>query len=384
MSQKKKAKQAEEAAQAKVQLLKVDEQKEQVAQVQLETKAYEDWKAKYEEETAAEIQLLNKQKQQYVEKAALKKAEAQTWKLKTEQLKNDFKKREAGELHSKQEAVKTKEKSVKIQKKLKGAESALEDEKVQSKIIKLVASAKANDPGPPDSSAKGVAEDAMKKVKNDIKNVETNIAPNLNTATKEAVRAALDIEKAEKVSIKNGKHGANGAGAGGKGANEGKKCGPGVLCAEYNKVVAAAGGAIKYMNIEGNIKLDLRKQNRTMTTADVDLKAYDTVGRQFGITGPKTPCTKGPKVEFGTWIPCKRYDNVVKEAGGAAKFEQLYMEEQAKAMKAAKLYATGATPTKEIVKVAFDKVADNMGFGPGVEEIKKTVKPVEEQLFQTA
>ena len=67
MSQKKKAKQAEEAAQAKVQLLKVDEQKEQVAQVQLETKAYEDWKAKYEEETAAEIQLLNKQKQQYVD-----------------------------------------------------------------------------------------------------------------------------------------------------------------------------------------------------------------------------------------------------------------------------------------------------------------------------
>lgn len=350
--------------------LAIRKSKEEIAQVEFATRAYEQWKAKQEARAAREISKMQKEAQKFKVKAAEQQARAEGFLLKIKKVKAQFKVREAGELRSKKEMVKLKERSVKIRKGLVKAKSGLEAEQLKAKIQALLAKEKANFSPPTSTAAKG-AEDGLKKADAMLTMVKGEVSSALSSATREAVQNAKALAKAEKMKLEG--H----AGKGGKNkkqtaVNPNKKCGPGVLCTVYEAVVKKAGGNKKYFKLEAEELLKLKKANYALPNDKQEgpdamaLKAFKILGRRFGVTEAKPPCMKGPDKA----IPCERYDNTVKETGGAAKFEKAYAKALHKFKKQAKVQP-GAKVPKNVKVAAFDHVADFAGLAKGVNKPTK-------------
>ena len=146
----------------------------------------------------------------------------------------------------------------------------------------------------------------------------------------------------------------------------------------YQAVVKKAGGAKKYYKLEADELLKLKRANIALPNSQqkdedaLKMEAFQILGKRFDITAPKPACMKGPAKA----IPCERYDNTVKQTGGAGKFEKAYAKALRKLKKKSKI-APGAKVPMDVKMAAFDKVADFAGLAKGVmkpEMVKKMPK----------
>jgi len=361
---------------AKEDQVTVRKAKQQIAQVEYTTKAYEEWKADQEAEAAKEIAKMQKQAEGFKAKAALEQARAEGYHLKIKTLKAQYKVREAGELRSKKQAVTIKERRVKIKNGLLKANNALEAEQLEGKIQGLLGKEKANMQHPDSKSVKS-AEAGLKKTEAMLKKVKGDVNQAMSSATREAVHNAKALAKAEKMKLE-GRAGKDGKNKSNTPVNPNKKCGPGVKCTVYQAVVKKAGGAKKYYKLEADELLKLKRANIALPNSQqkdedaLKMEAFQILGKRFDITAPKPACMKGPAKA----IPCERYDNTVKQTGGAGKFEKAYAKALRKLKKKSKI-APGAKVPMDVKMAAFDKVADFAGLAKGVmkpEMVKKMPK----------
>lgn len=331
----------------------------EVSEVEHQDKKYVQWKEKFALRTSKKINVYQEAASDFRKKTAMETARFNKLKQQLKERKNDLKVRAAKERVNKEDAAKVKEQRVKVKEGLQKQDEKLSDDKLQEKINKKTMEAKAN-------SAEGTglspeakkAQDALEKVEGNLKFLNKDVATQVQEATQGALKAQSRMIKEREIASNRTKPNTTDVDVPEPNIDvpeSKKKCGPGVLCSEYNRVVSATGGADKYFKLE---MAELAKvKGDGEPTPEMEKQAYDALASRFGITGPKTEGTI-----CGPGVPCGFYNKVMKEAGGSAKFNQEEASEVEKILKTQKDSGIDSPEATEAVKKqAFDKIVNRVG-----------------------
>lgn len=351
-------KKAWDQEQNEIKELKRDTKNEQIAVVNHENKKYLAWKEELQITTSKEIAQFQKAAKVYRQKSAEETARFNRLSVKLKEKKATLKEKGSKELKHKKERARIKENRVKIKERLTKQDAKLKAEKLQEKVIKSTAGADRDVDNTSAETRK--AEDDLHKVNGELNVLNNDVATELTETTKDAVRSqelmlkarekALNQSRSDQSFKFNFTENYNITDTDNK-----KKCGPGVLCSLYNKLVTKAGGSKKYYNLEAE-ELKKLKGDSGKESEEMHRQAFDKLASRFGVTGP------GTEGKFcGPNVPCALYNKVVKAAGGNAKYLQEEATEEDKLMKTARKDNPKAEVSTEIKKQAFDKVADRHG-----------------------
>jgi len=348
--------------------VKTDAKDEQIAIVEHKHKKYLEWKAARQLVVSKQIGIYDKETKSMQSKTATETARYNELNGKLKKKQAQLKQEAADERKHKEEAVVVKEARVKSKEKLQKTDKKMSDEMTNEKVIKKTSEAKEKKEGKIDSAQTTKAEDQLAKVNTKLDFLNKDLATEVTEASEEALRAQRLMLKERTIAenrTETNETDTNTTIELPEVAPLKKKCGPGVPCELYNKVVAKVGGSDKYFKVEMEELSKIKGDGEP--TPEMERQSFDAIAERFGVTGEGTE----GKV-CGPGVPCDVYNKVMKEAGGSGK---LMAEEAAEVERILKLQndqikkeegpaAKMVEATDEIKKQAFDKIADKYGVKP--------------------